>query len=108
MLTALSVLLKRFNWTEAAGIREVDTTDGVRVVEPDLGWVLVLPDPTDAVTHLWAEGTDADTALACLTDLDFGPWALEAWPRLSDAVLAEPARGSPPSTPGTRSTRGPT
>ena len=26
-------------------------------------------------------------ALACLEDLDFGPWALEAWPRLSDAVL---------------------
>jgi len=29
-------------------------------------------------------------ALACLTDLQFGPWALEAWPRLSDAVLSEP------------------
>ena len=26
-------------------------------------------------------------ALACLEDLDFGAWALEAWPRLSDAVL---------------------
>ncbi|HUK93991.1 MAG TPA: serine hydrolase domain-containing protein [Gaiellaceae bacterium] len=26
-------------------------------------------------------------ALACLEDLNFGPWALEAWPRLSDAVL---------------------
>jgi len=26
-------------------------------------------------------------ALACLTDLDFGSWALQAWPRLSDAVL---------------------
>jgi len=58
-------------------------------------------------TFIWVD-PDADTALACLTDLDFGPWALEAWPRLSDAVLAEPARGSPPSTPGTRSTRGPT
>jgi hypothetical protein len=23
-----------------------------------------------------------------LTDLDFGPWALEAWPRLADAVLS--------------------
>ena len=58
-------------------------------------------------TFLWVD-PDAGTALACLTDLDFGPWALEAWPRLSDAVLAEPARGSPPSTPGTRPTRGPT
>jgi mannose-1-phosphate guanylyltransferase/phosphomannomutase len=24
--------------------------------------VLVLPDPADAVTHLWAEGSDADSA----------------------------------------------
>ena len=29
----------------------------------------------------------ADLALAVLTDRDFGPWALEAWPALSDAVL---------------------
>ena len=47
---------------EAAGDRTVDTTDGVRIVEPDGGWVLVLPDPEEAVTHLWAEGEDADTA----------------------------------------------
>ena len=47
---------------EAAGDHEIDTTDGVRVVEPDRGWVLVLPDPADAVTHLWAEGSDADAA----------------------------------------------
>jgi len=51
---------------EAAGDREMDTTDGVRVVEPDGGWVLVLPDPADAVTHLWAEGGDADAAQALL------------------------------------------
>jgi mannose-1-phosphate guanylyltransferase/phosphomannomutase len=53
---------------EAAGTREVDLTDGVRVVEPDLGWVLVLPDPAEAVTHLWAEGTDADTAQTLLDE----------------------------------------
>jgi mannose-1-phosphate guanylyltransferase / phosphomannomutase len=47
---------------EAAGSNEVDTTDGVRVVVPDRGWVLALPDPADAVTHLWAEGNDADNA----------------------------------------------
>jgi mannose-1-phosphate guanylyltransferase/phosphomannomutase len=47
---------------EAAGNREIDTTDGVRVIEPDGGWVLVLPDPAEAVTHLWAEGADADAA----------------------------------------------
>src|SRR6516164_1758609 len=53
---------------EAAGEREMDTTDGVRVVEPDGGWVLVLPDPADAVTHLWAEGGDADAAQALLDE----------------------------------------
>ncbi|MGF7239223.1 MAG: sugar phosphate nucleotidyltransferase [Frankia sp.] len=36
----------------------VDTTDGVRVVGPDESWVLVLPDPSEPVTHLWAEGSD--------------------------------------------------
>jgi CubicO group peptidase (beta-lactamase class C family) len=35
---------------------------------------------------LWID-PDADVALACLGDRDFGPWALEAWPRLADAVL---------------------
>jgi CubicO group peptidase (beta-lactamase class C family) len=37
-------------------------------------------------TFLWVD-PDADAALACLTDLDFGPWALDAWPPLADAVL---------------------
>ncbi len=53
---------------EAAGDRELETIDGVRVIEPDRGWVLVLPDPSEAVTHLWAEGTDADTAQALLDE----------------------------------------
>jgi mannose-1-phosphate guanylyltransferase/phosphomannomutase len=53
---------------EAAGDRTIDTTDGVRVVEPDKGWILVLPDPSDAVTHLWAEGSDGDAAQALLDD----------------------------------------
>ena len=39
-------------------------------------------------TFLWVD-PEAGLALACLTDLDFGEWAKEAWPRLSDAVLAE-------------------
>jgi CubicO group peptidase (beta-lactamase class C family) len=39
-------------------------------------------------TFLWVD-PDAGLALGCLTDRDFGPWALEAWPRLSDAVLSE-------------------
>ncbi len=40
----------------------IDTTDGVRVILADGSWVLVLPDPAEAVTHLWAEGPDATTA----------------------------------------------
>jgi CubicO group peptidase (beta-lactamase class C family) len=38
-------------------------------------------------SFLWAD-PEPGVALASLCDLDFGPWALEAWPRLSDAVLA--------------------
>ena len=53
---------------EAAGDRHVDTTDGVRVVEPARGWILVLPDPSEAVTHLWAEGEDSDEAAALLDE----------------------------------------
>jgi mannose-1-phosphate guanylyltransferase / phosphomannomutase len=53
---------------EAAGEREVDTTDGIRVIEPEGGWILALPDPADAVTHLWAEGKDDDAAQALLDE----------------------------------------
>jgi CubicO group peptidase (beta-lactamase class C family) len=38
-------------------------------------------------TFLWVD-PDRELALACLTDLAFGDWAKEAWPRLADAVLA--------------------
>ena len=41
---------------------------------------------------LWVDPV-ARVALAVLTDTDFGPWAAEAWPVLSDAVLAEVAGG---------------
>jgi CubicO group peptidase (beta-lactamase class C family) len=37
-------------------------------------------------TFLWVD-PDAGVALGVLTNLDFGAWAKEAWPRLSDAVL---------------------
>ncbi|MGO9162223.1 MAG: sugar phosphate nucleotidyltransferase [Streptosporangiaceae bacterium] len=53
---------------EAAGNRPLDTTDGIRVSEPGQGWVLVLPDPSEAITHLWAEGSDADTAQSLLDE----------------------------------------
>jgi CubicO group peptidase (beta-lactamase class C family) len=39
-------------------------------------------------TFLWVD-PEAGLALACLTDLDFGDWAADAWPRLADAVLDE-------------------
>jgi CubicO group peptidase (beta-lactamase class C family) len=39
-------------------------------------------------TFLWVD-PDGRLACACLTDRPFGPWAKEAWPRLSDAIVAE-------------------
>ncbi len=39
-------------------------------------------------TFLWVD-PDAHAACVLLTDRDFGGWAIEAWPRLSDAILAE-------------------
>jgi CubicO group peptidase (beta-lactamase class C family) len=39
-------------------------------------------------TFLWVD-PEAGVAVGCLTDLQFGDWAKEAWPRLSDAVLAQ-------------------
>jgi len=38
-------------------------------------------------TFLWVDPA-VDRALMVLTDREFGPWALAAWPPLSDAVLA--------------------
>lgn len=39
-------------------------------------------------SFLWVD-PKAGIALAELSDLDFGPWALEVWPKLSDDVLAQ-------------------
>ena len=39
-------------------------------------------------TFLWVD-PDRELALGVLTDLDFGDWAKEAWPRFSDAVVSE-------------------
>jgi len=47
---------------ESAGDRDVDTVDGVRVVEDDGSWALVLPDPAEAVTRLWAEARSDERA----------------------------------------------
>jgi CubicO group peptidase (beta-lactamase class C family) len=40
---------------------------------------------------LWVDPV-AGVAAAVLTDRDFGPWAVDAWPRFSDAVLADALR----------------
>jgi CubicO group peptidase (beta-lactamase class C family) len=39
-------------------------------------------------TFVWVD-PDRSLALACLTDLEFGDWAKEAWPPFSDAVARE-------------------
>ena len=45
---------------ERVGGREVELVDGVKVID-DGRWALVLPDPEDALTHVWAEaGSDLD------------------------------------------------
>lgn len=38
-------------------------------------------------TLLWID-PDAGAACVALTDRAFGPWAVEAWPAFTDAVLA--------------------
>ena len=38
-------------------------------------------------TFLWVD-PDAHAAAVVLTDRDFGPWAIEAWPVWTDKVLA--------------------
>ncbi|MFD8324863.1 serine hydrolase domain-containing protein [Streptomyces lydicus] len=42
-------------------------------------------------TFLWVD-PDARAACVALTDRAFGPWAIEVWPQLTDAVLAELAQ----------------
>ena len=46
-----------------------------------------------AGTFLWVDPL-ARVATVALTDRDFGPWALEAWPRLSDAVVERYSLGT--------------
>jgi mannose-1-phosphate guanylyltransferase / phosphomannomutase len=53
---------------ESAGERTVDTVDGVRVVEDDGSWGLVLPDPAEAVTRIWAEARSEALATTLLDE----------------------------------------
>lgn len=40
---------------QRAGGRPVDLTDGVRVLEDDGSWCLVLPDGQEPLTRIWIE-----------------------------------------------------
>jgi len=48
---------------ERAADRDVLLVDGVKTMDTD-GWTLVVPDPEEPVTHVWAEGTSAAAARA--------------------------------------------
>jgi CubicO group peptidase (beta-lactamase class C family) len=48
---------------------------------------------------LWLD-PEAGVALVCLADLEFGDWALDAWPALSDAVLLATGGTGPPHRAG--------
>jgi CubicO group peptidase (beta-lactamase class C family) len=50
-------------------------------------------------SFLWVD-PEARVATVALTDRDFGPWALETWPRFSDAVLERYAPAGPGSGSG--------
>jgi mannose-1-phosphate guanylyltransferase/phosphomannomutase len=43
--------------------RDLVLVDGVKVLEPD-GWALVLPDPEEPLTHVWAEAGSGSQAEA--------------------------------------------
>jgi CubicO group peptidase (beta-lactamase class C family) len=45
-----------------------------------------------SATFLWVD-PEAGLACAALADVDFGEWARQAWPALSDAVLAQARQG---------------
>jgi mannose-1-phosphate guanylyltransferase/phosphomannomutase len=47
---------------ERAGSRTLDTTEGVRILEPDGSWVLAIPDQSEALTKLWVEAPTDDRA----------------------------------------------
>ena len=48
---------------ERTGDRPLVLVDGVKVIHED-GWALILPDPDDPVTHVWAEGPTDGAARA--------------------------------------------
>jgi mannose-1-phosphate guanylyltransferase/phosphomannomutase len=53
--------------SEATAGLETEMTDGIRVAR-ERGWALVLPDPSEPLVHVFAEGDDADSAHALLSE----------------------------------------
>ena len=48
---------------ERSAGRDLVLVDGVKMLEDD-GWALVLPDPEEPLTHVWAEGPSESAAAA--------------------------------------------
>jgi mannose-1-phosphate guanylyltransferase/phosphomannomutase len=48
---------------ERSARRDLILVDGVKIPEDD-GWLLVLPDPEEPLTHVWAEGPTESSASA--------------------------------------------
>ena len=67
---------------EQAQDRELVLVDGIKVLHAD-GWALVLPDPEEPLTHVWAEGGSEGGARAL---------AQEYVGRIRAALVAEPER----------------
>ncbi len=57
--------------------REMVLVDGVKVLEPG-GWALVLPDPEEPVTHVWAEAPTEEGASARAGQ--FAALIVDLWP----------------------------
>jgi CubicO group peptidase (beta-lactamase class C family) len=70
---------------------------GVQLATPEPSWMGTGASPRrfghfgGSGTFLWVE-PEAEIACAALTDREFGKWAKDAWPALSDAVVVEVAR----------------
>ncbi len=50
-------------FVEAFRDRDAVLVDGIKILYDD-GWALVLPDPEELVTHVWAEGSSGAEARA--------------------------------------------
>lgn len=67
---------------ERAGGRDVDLTDGVRVVEADGSWCLMIPDAHEPLTRVWIEAPTYARAMQ----------VGEEWSRLIDETSASEGR----------------